>query len=309
MFSVTIIIPTYNAQNYLSKLLDSLKSQSIKNYELIIIDSSSKDETVNIAKQYTNNITVIPQSEFDHGGTRNKALNDVKTDIVVYLTQDIIFADNFSIEKLISVFEDKNIAVAYGRQLPHDNATYFATQLRKNNYPPKGDIVSIDDKDRLKFKTFFCSNSFAAYRVSALKEVGGFKSNLLFGEDAYTTAKILLQGYKKAYVADAKVKHSHNYSIIEEFRRYFDVGVFHKTEHWLIDEFGTPTGEGLKYVKKELSSLLSEKKFLLAFQSVIRNGVKFIGYKIGKKYDKIPISLTKKFTMNKSWWNKQEKRK
>ena len=305
---VTIIIPTYNAERYLVKLLNGIKSQSIKNYELIIIDSSSKDKTVEIAKKYTKNITIIPQNEFDHGGTRNKALQDLKTDIVIYVTQDIILADNNSIKNLISVFKDKDVAVAYGRQLPHDDANYFAKQLRANNYPPKTDIVSIKDKDRLRFKTFFCSNSFAAYRVSRLKEIGGFKNNLLFGEDAYATAKILLNGYKKVYVAEAQVKHSHNYSIIEEFKRYFDIGVFHQTEYWLIDEFGTPMGEGLKYVKKEFFTLFKQGKLLLCIESILRNGAKFIAYKIGKNYYIIPFYLIKKFTMNKSWWDKQKNR-
>jgi len=306
---ITIIIPTYNAEKYLVKLLNGLQNQSIKNYELIIIDSSSKDETVNIAKQYTNNLTVIPQSEFDHGGTRNKALENVDTNIVVYATQDIILKDKYAIEKLIGVFEDKDVAVAYGRQLPHDNATYFAKQLRENNYPPKSDIVSIKDRDRLGFKTFFCSNSFAAYRVSTLKEIGGFKNNLLFGEDAYATAKILLNGYKKVYVAEAQIKHSHNYSIIEEFRRYFDIGVFHQTESWLITEFGTPMGEGLKYVKKEFFTLFKKGKLLLCTESILRNGTKFIAYKIGKNYRIVPLYLIKKFTMNKSWWDKQGDKK
>jgi len=305
MKKISIIIPTYNAKNHLPKLLDGITNQSIKNYELIIIDSSSKDETVNIAKQHTNNITVIPQREFDHGGTRNRALEGVETDIVIYITQDVILEDEHAIEKLISIFENKEVAVAYGRQLPHDNATYFAKQLRENNYPTESDMVSIEDKDKLGFKTFFCSNSFAAYRVSVLREVGGFKSHLLFGEDAYATAKILLKGYKKAYIADAKVKHSHNYSIIEEFKRYFDIGVFYQTELWLIDEFGTPIGEGFKYVKKESFSLLKQGRFLLTLQSLMRNFFKFIGYKLGNNYGIIPLRIIKKISMHRAWWGEQ----
>ena len=86
MYKISIIIPTYNAQNYLKKLLDEIKIQSLSDYELIIIDSSSKDKTVEVAKKYTDNVIVIPQNEFDHGGTRAKAAQLAKGEILVFLT-------------------------------------------------------------------------------------------------------------------------------------------------------------------------------------------------------------------------------
>jgi rhamnosyltransferase len=62
------------------------------------------------------------------------------------------------------------------------------------------------------------SNSFSAYRLSIFNEIGRFPSNTILCEDMYYTAKAILAGYKVAYVADAVVKHSHNYSPIDEFK-------------------------------------------------------------------------------------------
>ena len=83
-------------------------------------------------------------------------------------------------------------------------------------------------------KAAFLSNSFAAYRRSALESVGGFPSDTIFGEDTFAAAKMLLNGWKIAYSAEATVYHSHNLTFIEEFRRYFDIGVFHSREKWFM---------------------------------------------------------------------------
>ncbi|MFW8286919.1 glycosyltransferase family 2 protein, partial [Klebsiella pneumoniae] len=75
-------------------------------------------------------------------------------------------------------------------------------------------------------------------------------------EDMFYTAKAILAGYKVAYVPEAKVHHSHNYSPSEEFKRYFDIGVFHTDEPWIRNSFGGAGGEGKRFI-------ISEFKFLL----------------------------------------------
>lgn len=49
----------------------------------------------------------------------------------------------------------------------------------------------------------------------------------------FYAAKAILAGYQVAYAADAVVRHSHNYKPLEEFKRYFDIGVFHAQEKWI----------------------------------------------------------------------------
>jgi len=273
---------------------------------VLIIDSSSSDETAKIACAAGFDLHVIDKNLFDHGGTRNIGIEVAHEGIIIFITQDVVFVDNTCLEKLVASFNDNSVAVAYGRQLPHDDATFFARELRKNNYPPESAIVSIKDKKRLGFRTFFCSNSFSAYRVSALNSIGKFKNNLLFGEDAYATALMLLKGYKKYYNSFACVKHSHNYSIFDEFKRYFDVGVFHKTESWMIKEYGSPISEGQNYVKNELIFLFKQRLFFLVFSSIIRNTCKLIGYKLGTYHNLLPFFIIQHCTMNFSWWIKQK---
>ena len=305
---ISIIIPTYNAEDYLLNLLKKMKNQSIKEYELIIIDSSSTDETVKIARQYTDHVVIIPQSEFDHGGTRAKVAQIAKGEIVIFLTQDALPFDENTVENIIKVFEDEKVGAAYGRQLSYENTNLFGKHLREFNYREDSYTRDKNDIEQYGLKTAFLSDSFAAYRKSALESIGWFKSNLILGEDTYAGAKLIVGDYKLAYVAEAKVYHSHSYTVWQEFKRYFDIGVFHKCESWILESFGKAEGEGMKYIKSEVKYLLENGAWYLLPEWFIRNGMKYLGYKLGQKYKKLPMWMIKRFSMHHKWWDKREKR-
>src|SRR5690606_29801174 len=116
-------------------------------------------------------------------------------------------------------FEDPAVAVAYGRQLPHRDANPIAAHARYFNYGPQSRVVGLDDRARLGIKTVFTSNSFAAYRAVVFNDLGGFPERNILSEDMYLAARAVLAGARIAYVAEACVRHSHNYSPVEEFRR------------------------------------------------------------------------------------------
>lgn len=301
---VSIIIPTYNGEKYLPKLLEALKSQTIKDFELIIIDSSSKDSSVEIAKKYTDNIIVIPQNEFDHGGTRAKAAKVAKGEILIFLTQDALPYNEHTIENMLKAFEEREVEVAYGRQISYPETNIFGKHLREFNYPITSHTREFIDRDKYGFKTAFASNSFSAFRKEALGKIGYFEENNIFGEDAIAVAKILIDGGKVSYVGDAQVYHSHSYSIIEDFKRYFDVGVFHTNQNWLLDTFGKPEGEGMRYIKSEFKYLIEKGAWYLILEFIIRNGFKFLGYKIGKQYKRLPYSLVLRLSMGSYWFKK-----
>ncbi len=303
MPSVSVIIPTYNAEVYIQKLCESLVSQSLKNIELIIIDSSSTDKTREIAKQYTSNIIQIPQEEFDHGSTRTKAAKIAKGDILVYLTQDAIPYDRESIAKIIEAFENPKVGAAYGRQIPYEKTNIFGKHLREFNYPENSYIRSKNDIKQYGIKTAFLSDSFAAYRKETLSAVSFFKDKLILGEDTYVGAKMILEDHLLAYVAQAKVYHSHSYSIKEEFKRYFDIGVFHKSEEWLLKTFGKAENEGLHYVKSEINYLSEHKKNILFPELIVRNFTKYFAYKLGQKHSFLPKKLIIKLSMHNRWWH------
>ncbi|WP_446919828.1 glycosyltransferase family 2 protein, partial [Klebsiella pneumoniae] len=166
-------------------------------------------------------------------------------------TQDAIPEMHF-IENISQAFDDPNVACAYGRQLPHEGANSLAKHARSFNYSSHGYVCGKENIPEMGIKTVFMSNSFSAYRLSIFQELGGFPSNTILCEDMYYAAKAVLAGYKIAYVPSAIVYHSHNYTPIEEFKRYFDIGVFHTDEQWIREKFGNAGGEGKKFIISEL---------------------------------------------------------
>mgnify|MGYP005992299341 CR=1 FL=1 len=116
---------------------------------------------------------------------------------------------------------------------------------------------------------------------------------------------MILEGHELAYVGNAEVYHSHSYSIKEEFKRYFDIGVFHRNEKWLLDSFGKAEGEGIAYVKSEIRFLLAKNAYIQLIQFFPRTLAKYMGYKLGYFHNKLPSVLIKKFSMHWRWWNKQ----
>lgn len=245
----------------------------------------------------------IPRSQFNHGGTRNIAteMSRCTTSVLVFLTQDALLADVDALQKMVSAFDDPTVACAFGRQLPHSDATPLASHARMFNYPDAPRVVSLADKDRLGLKTCFMSNSFAAYRVTDLLAVGGFPSDVILGEDMAVAARLLLAGKRVAYQAEACAYHSHNYTPLEDFRRYFDTGVFHAREQWLLDAFGGASGEGLRFVKSELRYLLKHAPWLIP-SALLRTVLKLLGYRLGRAEARLPLALKRRLSMFSGFW-------
>lgn len=302
MIRFACIVPTYNGRAELARLLDSLKQQSVP-YDLFVVDSSSKDGTLELAQERVGNVKVIPSATFNHGGTRQIMVDlHAEYDVYIYLTQDACLADQFALQRILEPFSDPNVGAVCGRQLPHLDATPLAQHARLFNYPAHTQVKVLADVPKLGIKAAFMSNSFAAYRAAALKSVGGFPTHVIFAEDMYVAAKMLLAGWKVAYAGNAECRHSHNYTMIEEFRRYFDMGVFHAREPWVRQNFGSAGGEGLRYVKSELK-FLGFKRIHLWPSSIIRNGVKLIGYKLGQREAKLPVAWKRRFSLYRRYWD------
>ncbi|MBQ3336412.1 MAG: glycosyltransferase family 2 protein [Selenomonadaceae bacterium] len=277
-----LIIPTLNAGAQFEKLLTQLAAQTLPTKKLIV-DSESTDGTARLAKNFGLEVLTIPRKSFNHGATRQFALEKIlPLDVIIFLTQDVLLHDDDSLARLVKIFsEDESVGLSYGRQLPHVDATNEAKFLRAFNYPPESQLRSFDDRKIFGLKTAFASNSFAAYRVESLQSVGGFPSNVPLCEDMFVAAKMLMSGLKIFYAADAKVFHSHNYTAAQEFRRYVQIGKFHAQESWIRETFGSAEGAGKKFVLMKLSAL-AKKNPVECFGTIFRDAAKFFGYRLGR---------------------------
>lgn len=298
----SIIVPTLNPSIDWDDWIKAIKMQTLQPLHVLVIDSSSTDDTVNKSLSNGFRVHVIPKSQFNHGGTRQLGIElCTDSEILIFLTQDAVLADQDALANIISVFDSADIGAAYGRQLPRPGSKVFEAHARLFNYPARSRTTSLRDVPNLGVKVAFISNSFAAYRRGALLSVGGFPSNVIVSEDMYTSGKMLLAGWKIAYCADARVYHSHRYSPLQEFRRYFDIGVFYAHQGWLLDKLGKPEGEGLRFIRSELLYLI-KSTFWRIPESFLRAILKYSGYKLGLIEHCIPVWIKKRISMQKNYW-------
>ena len=301
---VACVIPTYNGRRELERLLDSLAAQTVA-FDTLIVDSTSTDGTWELARARCKDAVQIHGKDFNHGGTRQMmAQTHPGYDVFVYLTQDAYLEDPRAVENILAPFEDPLVGAVCGRQLPHLDATVLSQHARWFNYPPVSRIKSMADVPELGIKVPFMSNSFAAYRRDALSAVGGFPRHVILSEDMYVAAKMLLSHWKVAYQGSAVCRHSHNYSLREEFRRYFDIGVFQARESWIHARFGGVRGEGMRYVRSELD-FLGLRRWYLWPASFLRNGLKLLAFKLGKEEARLSRPLKRRLGMYKRFWDSE----
>lgn len=282
--SLALVILTWNASRYIPALFNRIAEQTRQPDQILVIDSSSSDNTLELVKQYPVKIHVIPQSDFNHGGTRQLATQLVKADTYIFMTQDAIPASSRTFETLLKgLYAADDIGVAYGRQLPAADANPLGAHLRLFNYPAESYVRTYIDKMHYGIKTCFNSNSFAGYKKSALDAIGGFPAKISLGEDVYAAAKMLTNGYKISYCADATVVHSHNFNLKQEFQRYFAIGQFHRQENWILEQFTSPTKEGFKYIASEIQYLIKTKNYLWLPRAAASWVTKFAAYKLGRR--------------------------
>jgi len=196
----------------------------------------------------------------------------------------------------------EDIAMAYGRQLPYKDASTLSRFARMTNYPASSMLKSKSLIPKLGIRACHCSNSFAVYKKDRLLSVGGFPVDTILGEDVSVAARLILNDQILGYCAESEVYHSHDYSIVEEFKRYFDIGVFHKQQHSILSYFSKAEGEGFSYVLSEWKYLINKRKFVLIPEQIVRTFAKYAGYKAGLSYNKLPISIKRKWSMHNLFW-------
>lgn len=303
--TVDVIIPTYKPDERVVLLVKKLLKQSYPLREIHLIDTDTgifPEELIQLSDKIK--VTHIPKEKFDHGGTRHKGMLKSKAEIVVFMTQDALPANEYLIEELVKPFAEKDIAVSYARQLPDQECKVIERYTRSFNYPKQSRVKSIEDLDTLGIKTYFCSDVCAAYRKDVYESLGGFEEKTIFNEDMIMAAKIIQSGFKIAYIAEAKVIHSHNYSCMQQFRRNFDLAVS-QAEHPEIFENVKSESEGIRLVVDTARYLVKIKKPWLIFSLIIKSGFKFLGYRFGKNYRKLPEWLIAKCTMNPGYWEEK----
>lgn len=304
---IDIVIPTYKPGASLETLLEKLENQTWKPNKIILMNTGKKYlekfmEKSDILKKYDNiEIHHLSELEFDHGKTRNQGISYSHAPYFLCMTQDAMPQNAFLLEELMKVLKKENVAVVYGRQLARKDSGILEQYTREFNYPDKSRMKSKKDLETLGIKTFFCSNVCAAYKREIYDKLGGFIKKTIFNEDMIYAAGAIEAGYEIGYVAEAKVFHSHHYTGKQQFQRNFDLGVS-QADHPEIFRQVPSEKEGGRLLKGTMKFLGKEKRLDQMPFFLYQCGCKYLGYRLGKGYRKLPKVLVKKFSMNQNYW-------
>ena len=170
---LSIVIPTWNEESYLSKLLDCIKRQTYKNYEVIVVDGNSKDKTRKIAKNYGCKVIQEPKNiESNPGMARNLGAKIAKGDILLFLNADIELDKDF-LHKALNELKERNLDIAGAYVTPISNRFIDKVILGAFNF-----IVSITQS----FYPNACGDCIFCKKWLH-KKVNGFDETILLGED------------------------------------------------------------------------------------------------------------------------------
>lgn len=256
----TVIIPTLNAADRIERLIETLLMQSVLPEEIVVVDSQSEDGTLERAQSYERVRTAtVERNTFDHGGTRDMAIRACDVPFVVLLTQDALPMDAHCMESLLSAFDDETVAAACGRQIAYPDAREAEKLVRSFRYPDESRVWSAEDIPKLGIRAYLLSDVCAAYRRSAYEKVGGFEHPILTNEDMLIAADFLRAGYRLAYCSEARVWHSHNNTLQQEYERNRKIGRFLARYGDRFSDSGE-LGEGARMVREISIGLLKRGK-------------------------------------------------
>lgn len=302
---VTIVIPTKNGGELFDRVLQSVFSQKTEYlYEVICVDSGSKDNTLDIISNYDVKLYTIPPEEFGHGKTRNYGASKGSGKYIVFITQDALPASDRWLDSFIKAMEiDDDIVGGFGIHYPYPDCNLFDKRDLKGHFEGFGSdntIYYMEDAERYKNEegyrhvlAYFSDNNSCLRRDIWEKYP---YDDVNFAEDQIWMRKMIELGYKKVYCPYAPVYHSHNYSISSYFGRYFDefrslYGLHNYliVNNWLLvlPRAWYSIIVDYRYLAG-LTTMKRREKLNWLWYSVRRNHSKFIGGYLGGRYVNYP---------------------
>jgi glycosyltransferase involved in cell wall biosynthesis len=208
--SCSLVIRSYNEQTHIGRLLEGVTSQTIKNVEIILIDSGSTDHTVEIASGYPVHVVHIEPERFTFGYSLNQGISSSRGQLIVIASAHVYPVYPDWLQHLLAPFEDPQVALTYGKQRGNTLNKFPEQQIFHHWYP---------DQSQAHQPFPFCNNANAAIRRSVW-ESNRYEETLSGLEDIEWAQRIMAQGYAINYIAEAEVVHVHVENPRGVFNRY-----------------------------------------------------------------------------------------
>ena len=303
----SILLPTKNSAEFLEPLLKGVFSQVAPfEFEMVVVDSGSKDETLEILSRYPVRVYRIPPEDFNHGGTRNYLASLAKGDFFVFLSHDAVPAHPQWLENLVAPIMNEGMAGAYARQVPRPMTDAINRFFLGEMYPAESRVQALDGGS-LKLETVRFSDASSAMRRDVWSQIP-FRDDIIMAEDQDWSVRVLKAGFSIKYAANAVVEHAHEYTLGETFKKYFDSGVSYldifqqvdKGEHRFSSQF---LKSGVQHVARKVRFLKQSGEGKQIFRALTVSGTKALAVFLGRHHKAIPRGAKMKMSWHKYHWD------
>lgn len=295
--NVDIICPLYNAEKYIEAFDKSIKRQkNVDINKIRYVLTKSKDRTEEILKQINATYKVIEPKDFSHSSTREKEAFESDSDILVFVTQDVIIKDEMWLYNLIKDIESGKCEAAYSRQICDNNSIEKYT--RRYNYPKESCYKTKADIEKMQLQTFFFSDAASAIKRETFVKLKGYDGKVFpTNEDMYISYKLIMNGYTIKYEADSEVMHSHDFTYKEQYKRYYDTGKFFYQNSYF-DKYKVKNS-GFNLAMYVLKSAIKDMNFKAIIKFVPNMLARYFGMRAGKRAERKDKNGSKKCSSSK----------
>jgi rhamnosyltransferase len=280
--SISIVIPTLNAGRAFGTVLHRIAGQGLAPTEVLCVDRGSTDATRHIVSQFPL-ARFVDITEPPGAAIWNRAMEDARGDVVVFLSQDALPGNGDWLSHLTVPFEDASVAGVYGRQqatLESDSLSAFRLAQRYCS-EAHWRRLRVGDPVRYKSLPFFIDN--ATIRRSVWRGIH-FNERLPIGADRVWARQVILASCTVAYAPDAFVLRTTRSSLRGAYRQALLTGF---ADQHFGDEGGTLRPDSRHFPKRAVWHLLRGLAWGQLPYLAIEDAVERYGYRLGRRLDRI----------------------
>jgi rhamnosyltransferase len=303
---ISVVIPVLNGGEPMRRCLEAIRSQKVSDdVEIVAVDSGSTDGTQDLVRSFDGRVHEIAPEDFNHGETRNLGARLAAGEIVVFTVDDALAVDDRWLEQLTEPLRVENrLAGTYARQIAYEGAPLHQSYYIDHRYGPEPRLQRASGADELTVANVLFSNVSSAIRKPLLEEFP-FASDIVIAEDLEWCTRVLLAGYEIAYVPEAVVRHSHDYTLGDALKRYFDQGAAAERS-FMAGGRSSPRrvrGEGVRFVRDELAWLWEDGRRSAIPYTLAHEATRFAGFQLGVHHRRVPRWLRSRISRTSVYWS------